>query len=64
MRINAAIGEGRVLNRLGRTVTQTLDGGLINQTRTWLYPIHDEIPCLLADEAIELEPFEVGTREP
>ena len=62
-RLNAAIGEGRVLNRLGQTVTQTLDGGLTNQAQTLLYPIHDEIPCLLADEAIELEPFGAATGE-
>jgi len=62
-RINAAIGAGRLLNRLGQTVTQALDGGLINQTQTLLYPIHDEIPCLLADEAIDLAPLAAGSGE-
>jgi uncharacterized protein YbaR (Trm112 family) len=54
-RVNAAIQAGRVVNRLGETVTRPLAGGLVNEAGTLLYAIHDETPCLLADQAVELE---------
>jgi uncharacterized protein YbaR (Trm112 family) len=57
-RVNAAIEAGRIVNRIGQTVRRRCDGGLINQEGTLLYPIHDEIPCLLVDEAIVLEQLE------
>ena len=56
-RVNAAISEGRAVNRLGEAVRKTLDGGLVNQNQTLLYGIFDDIPCLLVDEAIELGPY-------
>ena len=53
-RVNAAVDAGGIVNRLGETVTRRLDGGLVNQQGTLLYAIHDDIPCLLTDEAIDL----------
>jgi uncharacterized protein YbaR (Trm112 family) len=41
-------------NNIGRIVSVVPTQGLVNESGTWLYPIHDEIPCLLADEAIQL----------
>jgi len=38
----------------GTAVDQPLDGGLIRRDKTFLYPIVDNIPILLADEAIPL----------
>jgi uncharacterized protein YbaR (Trm112 family) len=57
-RVNAAIEERRIVNRVGERVSRRCDGGLINEAVTLLYPIHDEIPCLLVDEAIALEQLE------
>jgi uncharacterized protein len=54
-RLNRAISAGRVVNCGGRSVTQPIEGGLLRQDKTLLYPIIDGIPVLLADEAIPLE---------
>jgi uncharacterized protein YbaR (Trm112 family) len=51
---NAVIRAGRLQNRAGRAVEQTIDGGLVRASGDVLYPIVDGIPVLLADEAIEL----------
>ena len=53
-RVNEAIAAGHVANRAGESVTEALDGGLVDAPRSWLYPVRGEIPCLLADEAIPL----------
>lgn len=52
--INERIHAGQLTNRAGQSVTQTIDGGLIRADGRYLYPIRDEIPVLLADEAIAL----------
>ncbi len=54
-RLNAAIRAGRLRNRRGRIVESPLDGGLVREARDLLYPIVDEIPVLLQDEAIPLD---------
>lgn len=53
-RINRAIAAGRVKNQAGRTVEQPLVAGLVRTDNTLLYPIVDDIPLLLIDEAIPL----------
>ena len=57
-RLNRAIAAGRVKNRSGQRVEQPLDGGLLHADKTILYPIRDDIPVLLADEAIALSQIE------
>jgi uncharacterized protein YbaR (Trm112 family) len=54
-RVNEAIAAGKVANRAGRAVEQPLQGGLVRQDKTLLYPIVDGIPVLLIDEAVSLE---------
>lgn len=54
-RINRAIQAGRVKNRAGQNVTQPIQGGLIREDGSLLYPIIDDIPVLLVEEAISLE---------
>lgn len=56
-RLNAKIEAGQVVNRLGEAISQPLDGGLVNQAGTLLYAVRDDIPCLLTDEAIDLEQY-------
>jgi len=58
-RVNRAIALGQIANRAGRRLDAPLDGGLIRANdQTLLYPIHDGIPLLLADEAISLDLLE------
>ena len=54
-RVNRAIAAGRVKNRVGRLLERPLDAGLLRADQTLLYPIIDDIPVLLADEAIPLK---------
>ncbi len=52
--LNSRIARGEVKNRAGKTVEGKLDGGLVRTDGACLYPIQDEIPILLLDEAIPL----------
>lgn len=53
--LNVAIRGGRIINRCGQVVAEPLDGGLVREDNTILYPIVREIPVLLIDEGIPLE---------
>lgn len=53
-RINRAIESGTVFSRAGQRLTKPIDGGLIREADDVLYPIIDQIPVMLPDEAIEL----------
>ncbi len=53
--LNLAIRAGRIRNRRGQPVEAPLDGGLVREAGDLLYPIVDEIPVLLQDEAIPLD---------
>jgi uncharacterized protein YbaR (Trm112 family) len=53
--LNRRIAEGAVRNRAGRAVTETLDGGLLRADGKFLYPIRQDIPVMLVDEAILLD---------
>ena len=54
-RLNQAISAGQVRNHGGQVVRKTIQGGLIRQDKTLLYPIIDDIPVLLVDDAIPLD---------
>ena len=54
-RVNARIEQGEVKNRGGKAVGEKIDGGLVRADRAFLYPIRDEIPIMLIDEAIPLD---------
>jgi uncharacterized protein YbaR (Trm112 family) len=53
--VNAAIREGRLVNRARKRVERVIDAGLIRADGAWLYPIIDQIPILLRDDAISLD---------
>ena len=54
-RVNEAIRAGQVKNKAGEPVTEPLSEGLVREDGRLLYPIRDDIPVLLADEAIPLD---------
>lgn len=53
-RLNAAAAAGKLENRGGQPVSDTLTGGLVRKDGQYLYPIYEEIPCLLIEESIAL----------
>lgn len=53
--LNARIQKGEVKNKAGQPVQEPLDGGLIRADKTVLYPIREDIPVMLTEEAIPLE---------
>jgi len=52
--LNRAIAAGRIVSQGGRKVTEPVSAALVREDRTVLYPIVDDIPLLIADEAIPL----------
>ena len=54
-RINEAISSGALKNRGGETVEETIEGGLVREDGAYCYPIRDDIPVMLIDEAIPLD---------
>jgi len=54
-KINSAIEAGTLKNRGGELVDAKVDGGLVREDQAYVYPIRDDIPIMLIDEAIALE---------
>ena len=54
-RVNRSVSGGSLRNRGGESVSQPIDGGLVRQDGKLLYPIREDIPIMLIDEAILLE---------
>ncbi len=54
-KLNHAIAAGQVKNRGGATIEQPIVAGLVREGGDYLYPIGDDIPMLLIDEAIGLD---------
>jgi uncharacterized protein YbaR (Trm112 family) len=57
-RINQRIKEGSLKNRGGETIKEPIDSGLLREDRKFLYPIREDIPIMLIDEAIPFEQFQ------
>ena len=53
--INGRIKKGEIKNRGGEAVEKKIDGGLVREDGAYLYPIEDDIPIMLIDEAIPLK---------
>jgi uncharacterized protein YbaR (Trm112 family) len=51
-KINDRIGEGTLKNRAGEAIRDAIDAGLLRTDRKFLYPIREDIPIMLIDEAI------------
>jgi uncharacterized protein YbaR (Trm112 family) len=54
-RMNRAIARGQLQNRAGQKIEKLLSGGLLRADQSLLYPIMDEIPMMLVDEAIPMD---------
>ena len=54
LRLNEAIVQGKVENRGGQAVGEPVVAGLVREAGDLLYPIQDDIPIMLIDEAIPL----------
>ena len=52
--LNDKIASRRLQNRAGKIVEQQLDGGLVREDGSVLYPIRGNLPIMLLDEAIVL----------
>ena len=52
--VNARIAAGECENVGGTKVEDALEGGLVREDGTLVYPIRDEIPVLLVDEGIPI----------
>lgn len=59
-RVNAAIGDGRLANREGERVAETLREALVTDDGKLLYPVREGIPVLLEGESIGLEQLDAG----
>lgn len=53
-KLNEHITAGQCRNRAGQIVREKIDAGLVRADRKYLYPIRQDIPIMLIDEAIPL----------
>jgi uncharacterized protein YbaR (Trm112 family) len=56
-RINAKIKENSLKNRGGEVIKEPIDAGLVREDKKYLYPIREDIPIMLIDEAIPFDEF-------
>ncbi len=54
-RLNQAIRSGDVTNRGGNEVADPIEEGLVREDDKILYPVREDIPIMLIDEAIEVD---------
>ncbi len=54
-RLNESISAGEVTNRGGDAVEESVDEGLVREDGKVLYPVREDIPIMLIDEAIEVD---------
>jgi uncharacterized protein YbaR (Trm112 family) len=52
--LNQQIDAGTLKTRSGKPVAEKLDGGLVRADGKFLYPVRQNIPVMLIDEAIPL----------
>jgi len=52
--LNRTIRKGTLINRGNKRVNDPLEAGLIREDQKFLYPVRDNIPIMLIDEAIPL----------
>ena len=53
-KLNRAIAAGTQVNRAGQKVTEKIEAGLVRQDGKYCYPVREDIPVMLIDEALPL----------
>ena len=53
-KLNQQITAGQLKNRAGQLIKEKIDGGLMREDKKFVYPIRENIPIMLIDEAIPL----------
>ena len=53
--LNRRTDAGTLRNRGGGVVKEKMDSGLIRKDRKYLYPVREDIPIMLIEEALPLE---------
>ncbi|TVP76838.1 MAG: hypothetical protein EA352_04920 [Gemmatimonadales bacterium] len=53
--VNRSIAEHKLKTRGGDEVREPLEGALVRQDGAVLYPVRDDIPVMLIDQAIPLD---------
>lgn len=51
-RLNRRVAAGDIVNQIGQPVARPLDAALVNLDRSLIYPVWNEVPQLVAEEAI------------
>ncbi|MCL2220643.1 MAG: hypothetical protein FWC23_10910 [Chitinispirillia bacterium] len=51
-KLNEGITAGKITNRGGAVVKDPIESGLLREDGKYLYPIREDIPIMLIDEAI------------
>ena len=54
-KLNERIRKGEAKTRGGAPVSEEVSEGLVREDGKYLYPVRDDIPIMLIDEAIPLE---------
>ncbi len=52
---NAAIEAKTLKNRAGALIEERIDAGLVGEDKAFMYPIRDDVPIMLIDEAIPMD---------
>jgi len=53
--VNQAVEGGYLRNQGGERVTEKFEGGLVREDGHVMYPVRDDIPVMLLDDAIRLD---------
>jgi uncharacterized protein len=56
--LNELVKKGRLKNRAGEPVKERLGAALVRADGRYAYPVREDIPIMLVDEAIPLEQLE------
>jgi uncharacterized protein YbaR (Trm112 family) len=54
-RVNQAVNDGTLENQGGDRVKEQIEEGLVREDGKVLYPVKEDIPVMLLDEAIRLD---------
>lgn len=59
-RVNVAVAAGQLTSRGGDTIRLPIEGGLLREDGRWLYPVRQDVPVMLIDEAIPVYEIQDG----